>query len=74
MLGYGSVTAFITLFKKAPGKSPTQYFASLRQTATRDDKAPATWPRPVDGGARQVKEAARFPPAVSGCQAGSWLV
>jgi len=28
-LGYDSVTAFITMFKKALGKSPTQYFASL---------------------------------------------
>lgn len=30
LLGYDSVTAFITMFKKALGKSPTQYFASLR--------------------------------------------
>lgn len=29
-LGYDSVNAFITMFKKALGKSPTQYFASLR--------------------------------------------
>lgn len=29
-LGYDSVTAFITMFKKALGKSPTQYFAALR--------------------------------------------
>ena len=29
-LGYDSVSAFITMFKKALGKSPTQYFASLR--------------------------------------------
>lgn len=29
-LGYDSVTAFITMFKKAMGQSPTQYFASLR--------------------------------------------
>lgn len=28
-LGYDSVSAFITMFKKAFGKSPTQYFASL---------------------------------------------
>ncbi|RYH49938.1 MAG: AraC family transcriptional regulator [Alcaligenaceae bacterium] len=28
-LGYDSVTAFITMFKKALGKSPTQYFAAL---------------------------------------------
>lgn len=28
-LGYDSVSAFITMFKKALGKSPTQYFASL---------------------------------------------
>lgn len=30
MLGYDSATAFITMFKKALGKAPTQYFASLR--------------------------------------------
>ena len=30
-LGYDSVTAFITMFKKALGKSPTQYFSSLRE-------------------------------------------
>lgn len=29
-LGYDSVSAFITMFKKALGKSPTQYFASFR--------------------------------------------
>jgi len=29
-LGYDSVTAFITMFKKALGRSPTQYFAALR--------------------------------------------
>ncbi|EMR6904655.1 TPA: helix-turn-helix transcriptional regulator [Serratia marcescens] len=29
-LGYDSVSAFITMFKKALGKSPTQYFAALR--------------------------------------------
>lgn len=29
-LGYDSVTAFITMFKKALGQSPTQYFAALR--------------------------------------------
>lgn len=29
-LGYDSVTAFITMFKKALGASPTQYFAALR--------------------------------------------
>lgn len=29
-LGYDSVTAFITMFKKALGHSPTQYFAALR--------------------------------------------
>ncbi|MGP3372540.1 helix-turn-helix domain-containing protein, partial [Escherichia coli] len=29
-LGYDSVNAFITMFKKALGKSPTQYFSSLR--------------------------------------------
>ena len=29
-LGYDSVTAFITMFKKALGTSPTQYFAALR--------------------------------------------
>lgn len=28
-LGYDSVNAFITMFKKALGKSPTQYFSSL---------------------------------------------
>ncbi|MNC10229.1 HTH-type transcriptional repressor of iron proteins A [compost metagenome] len=28
-LGYDSVSAFITMFRKALGKSPTQYFASL---------------------------------------------
>jgi len=28
-LGYASVNAFITMFKKALGKSPTQYFASI---------------------------------------------
>ncbi|WP_346770978.1 helix-turn-helix domain-containing protein [Burkholderia multivorans] len=37
LLGYDSVTAFITMFKKALGKSPTQYFASLRN---RDPEAP----------------------------------
>ena len=30
-LGYDSVTAFITMFKKALGKSPTQYFSSLQR-------------------------------------------
>lgn len=30
MLGYDSVNAFITMFKKSLGKSPTQYFSSLR--------------------------------------------
>jgi AraC-like DNA-binding protein len=30
ILGYDSATAFITMFKKALGKAPTQYFASLR--------------------------------------------
>ena len=29
-LGYDSVTAFITMFKKSLGKPPAQYFASLR--------------------------------------------
>lgn len=29
-LGYDSVTAFITMFRKALGKPPTQYFAALR--------------------------------------------
>jgi AraC-like DNA-binding protein len=29
--GYESVTAFITMFKKALGKYPTQYFSSLRE-------------------------------------------
>lgn len=29
-LGYDSVTAFITMFKKALGSSPTQYFAALK--------------------------------------------
>ncbi|MEW5621990.1 helix-turn-helix transcriptional regulator [Pseudomonas putida] len=29
-LGYDSVNAFITMFKKALGKPPTQYFSSLR--------------------------------------------
>lgn len=29
-LGYDSVTAFITMFKKALGKSPSQYFAALK--------------------------------------------
>lgn len=29
MLGYDSVSAFIIMFRKALGKSPTQYFASL---------------------------------------------
>lgn len=29
-LGYGSVTAFITMFKKALGTPPARYFASLR--------------------------------------------
>lgn len=29
-LGYDSVTAFITMFKKALGKPPAQYFAALR--------------------------------------------
>ncbi len=29
-LGYDSVTAFITMFKKALGQSPTRYFARLR--------------------------------------------
>jgi len=31
ILGYDSVNAFITMFKKALGKSPTQYFSSLRR-------------------------------------------
>lgn len=30
-LGYDSVTAFITMFKKALGKPPAQYFTALRQ-------------------------------------------
>ncbi|MZI94183.1 helix-turn-helix domain-containing protein [Vibrio sp. CAIM 722] len=30
-LGYQSVTAFITMFKKAVGKPPAQYFSSLNQ-------------------------------------------
>lgn len=30
ILGYDSVNAFITMFKKSLGKSPTQYFSSLR--------------------------------------------
>ncbi|AOA57926.1 AraC family transcriptional regulator [Acinetobacter larvae] len=30
-LGYDSVTAFITMFKKALGQSPTQYFAALQK-------------------------------------------
>jgi AraC-like DNA-binding protein len=30
ILGYDSVNAFITMFKKAMGKPPTQYFSSLR--------------------------------------------
>lgn len=30
ILGYDSVNAFITMFKKALGKPPTQYFSSLR--------------------------------------------
>ncbi|MCL7714010.1 AraC family transcriptional regulator [Stenotrophomonas mori] len=29
-LGYDSVTAFITMFRKALGRSPTQYFSALR--------------------------------------------
>jgi AraC-like DNA-binding protein len=29
-LGYDSVTAFITMFKKALGKPPAQYFAALQ--------------------------------------------
>ncbi|MGF6567362.1 AraC family transcriptional regulator [Kosakonia cowanii] len=29
-LGYDSVSAFITMFRKALGKSPTQYFSSLK--------------------------------------------
>ena len=29
-LGYDSVTAFITMFKKALGEQPAQYFAALR--------------------------------------------
>jgi len=29
-LGYESVTAFITMFKKAVGEPPAQYFARLR--------------------------------------------
>ena len=29
-LGYDSVTAFITMFKKALGEPPAQYFAALR--------------------------------------------
>lgn len=28
-LGYDSVNAFITMFKKAIGQSPTKYFSSL---------------------------------------------
>lgn len=30
ILGYDSVNAFITMFKKALGKTPTQYFSALR--------------------------------------------
>lgn len=30
ILGYDSVNAFITMFKKSLGKSPTQYFSALR--------------------------------------------
>ncbi len=30
-LGYDSVTAFITMFKKAIGKPPARYFAELTQ-------------------------------------------
>ena len=33
-LGYGSVNAFITMFKKALGKSPTQYFPFLEQLSS----------------------------------------
>lgn len=33
-LGYDSVNAFITMFKKALGKSPTQYFSSLAHPPT----------------------------------------
>jgi AraC-like DNA-binding protein len=31
MLGYDSVTAFITMFRKALGKPPAKYFASIAQ-------------------------------------------
>jgi AraC-like DNA-binding protein len=31
-LGYESVTAFITMFKKALGHSPGRYFAALSRT------------------------------------------
>lgn len=31
-LGYQSVTAFITMFKKSVGKPPAQYFAKLKQS------------------------------------------
>lgn len=36
-VGYESVTAFITMFKKALGKPPTQYFSSLRESGNDRD-------------------------------------
>lgn len=39
-LGYGSVTAFITMFKKAMGQSPTKYFASRGQRAVEREASP----------------------------------
>jgi len=37
-LGYDSVTAFITMFKKALGKSPTQYFSALQQISPKSTR------------------------------------
>ncbi|SDY35792.1 Helix-turn-helix domain-containing protein [Lysobacter sp. yr284] len=35
-LGYESVTAFITMFEKALGRSPTRYFAARSQSQPAD--------------------------------------
>ncbi|MGN8192285.1 AraC family transcriptional regulator [Burkholderia sp. 22088] len=40
-LGYESVTAFITMFKKALGHSPGRYFAALARTQSEAGLAPA---------------------------------
>ncbi|MEZ2721090.1 helix-turn-helix transcriptional regulator [Paenalcaligenes hominis] len=38
-LGYDSVTAFITMFKKSLGKAPTHYFAALQASASEQNLA-----------------------------------